>query len=294
MFKANHRLVFDNTKEWHMLRYRLHVLLLAAFASFALVCGSAQTLTGRISGTITDPSAASVAGAKITIINTDTQATRTAASDDHGFYVVEDLPIGPYRVEVEQSGFKRISQTGMQIEADSRLTADFKLQIGEATQTVDVVEAGPTTEVLNTVSGEVAHVVDQNQVENLGLNGRAYVEFLTLVPGAVVTNPDQFSVLTSLSATNQSLNGHRTNQNNFTVDGVGNLDNGSNGSLINNVSPDFLQEVKIQTSNFSSEYGRSAGAAFNIGTKYGTNEIHGGLFEYLRNDALDARNFFSP
>ncbi|HKE24130.1 MAG TPA: carboxypeptidase-like regulatory domain-containing protein [Bryobacteraceae bacterium] len=276
-----------------MLRYRLHVLLLAAFGGFALVCGSAQTLTGRISGTITDPSAASVAGAKITIINTDTQATRTAASDDHGFYVVEDLPIGPYRVEVAQSGFKRISQTGMQVEADSRLTADFKLQIGEATQTVDVVEAGPTTEVLNTVSGEVAHVVDQNQVENLGLNGRAYVEFLTLVPGAVVTNPDQFSVLTSLSATNQSLNGHRTNQNNFTVDGVGNLDNGSNGSLINNVKPDFLQEVKINGSNFSSQYGRSTGAAFNIVTRNGSNQIHGALFEYFRNDALDARNFFS-
>ena len=276
-----------------MSRDRLLVAFLALFGSFALVCGSAQTLTGRISGTVTDPSGAAVAGAKITIVNTGTQAARRATSDDRGFYVVEDLPIGPYQVDVEQPGFKRMSQTGLQIEADARLTADFKLQIGEATQTVDVVEAGPTTEVLNTVSGEVAHVVDQNQVDNLGLNGRAYVEFLTLVPGAVVTNPDQFSVLTSLSATNQSLNGHRTNQNNFTVDGVGNLDNGSNGSLINNVKPDFLQEVKINSSNFSSQYGRSTGAAFNIVTRNGSNQIHGALFEYFRNDALDARNYFS-
>ena len=107
----------------------------------------------------------------------------------------------------------------------------------------------------------------------------------------MLTNPDQFGTLTSLSATNQSVNGHRTNQNSLTVDGVGNLDNGSNGSLINNVSPDFLQEVKIQTSNFSAEYGRSAGAAFNIGTKFGTNSFHGGAFEYLRNDALDAAQF---
>jgi len=99
--------------------------------------------------------------------------------------------------------------------------------------------------------------------------------------------------LTSLAATQQTINGHRTNQNSLTVDGVGNLDNGSNGSLINNVSPDFLQEVKIQTSNFSSQYGRSTGAAFNVMTKNGTNEFHGGAFEYLRNDALDARNFFS-
>jgi hypothetical protein len=120
------------------------------------------------------------------------------------------------------------------------------------------------------------------------------MELLTLVPGAAVTNPDQFSVNTSLSATNQAVNGHRGNQNNITVDGVGNLDNGSNGSLINNVSPDFMQEVKIQTSNFSAEYGRSTGAAFNLATKNGTNQFHGAAFEYFRNDALDARNVFSP
>lgn len=136
-------------------------------------------------------------------------------------------------------------------------------------------------------------MIDIEQVENVPLNGRAYTELLTLIPGAIVTNPDQFGVLISLSATNQVVNGHRSNQNNLTVDGVGNLDGGSNGSLINNVSPDFLQEVKIQSSNFSSEYGRSTGAAFNIMTKNGTNNYHGGAFEYFRNDVLDARNFFS-
>ena len=171
-------------------------------------------------------------------------------------------------------GFRPATRSGVFVVADGRVTADFNLQMGESTQSVDVVAA--PAEVLNMVSGEVAHVVDKEQVDNLALNGRAYMELLTLVPGAIITNPDQFGVLTSLSATNQSLNGHRSNQNNFTVDGVGNLDNGSNGSLINNVSPDFLQEVKIQTSNFSSEYGRSTGAAFNIVTKNGTNRFHGG------------------
>jgi len=114
------------------------------------------------------------------------------------------------------------------------------------------------------------------------------------VPGVTVTNPDTFGINTSLSATNQVVNGHRSNQNNMTVDGVGNLDAGANGSLINNVSPDFLQEVKVQTSNFSAQYGRSTGAAFNIVTKNGTDKFHGGVFEYFRNDALDARNFFAP
>jgi hypothetical protein len=269
----------------------LRRILCLAFLSSALPL-LAQTTFGRVSGTVTDPSGAAVAGANVVIRNTDTQATRVEKTDERGFYVAENLPIGPYAVEVQHPGFKRTTKGGFFVEADGRVTADLTLTIGESSQTVEVVAAA--AEVLNTVSGEVGHVVDQEQVDNLGLNGRAYTELLTLVPGAIVTNPDQFGTLTSLSATNQSLNGHRTNQNNLTVDGVGNLDNGSNGSLINNISPDFLQEVKIQTSNFSSEYGRSTGASFNIMTKNGTNRIHGGVFEYFRNDALDARNFFSP
>jgi hypothetical protein len=283
------RFVLENS----MSRFHSAVLP-AAFLLFMLgLPSAAQTTYGRISGTVVDQSGASVAGAAVTIVNTDTQASRTEKTDERGFYVATNLAIGPYAVEVNQPGFKHSQKSGFFVVADGRVTVDFTLQIGEASQSIDVVET-VAAETLNTVSGEVAHVIDKEQVDNLGLNGRAYVELLTLVPGATVTNPDQFSVLTSLSATNQSLNGHRTNQNNFTVDGVGNLDNGSNGSLINNVSPDFLQEVKIQTSNFSSEYGRSTGAAFNIVTKYGTNSFHGSAFEYFRNDALDARNFFSP
>jgi hypothetical protein len=266
-------------------------IAITAILFSALLPLAAQTTFGRISGTVTDPTKAGIPGARVTVRNVGTQDTRVVTTDSNGYYVAPEIPIGAYAVEVEQAGFKGQQQTGINISADSRITVDFHLQVGDVRQTVEVVAAG--AEMLNTTSGEIAHVVDRDQVENLTLNGRSYAEFLNLIPGAVVTNPDQFGTLTSLSATNQSINGHRTNQNSLTIDGVGNLDNGSNGSLINNVSPDFLQEVKIQTSNFSAEYGRSAGAAFNIGTKYGTNEIHGGLFEYLRNDALDARNFFS-
>jgi hypothetical protein len=273
-----------------------HILRLAVWAGMSVLpfAGAplfGQMLAGRISGTIADTSGAAVAGAKVTITNTDTQAIRTVATDGKGFYSVEQLPIGPYEIEVDQSGFKRATQAGLSLTADARVTANFTLQVGDLSQSVSV-EARP--EQLNTVSGEIAHVVDQRQVENLPLNGRTYMELLTLVPGATVTNPDQFSTNTSLSATNQVVNGHRGNQNNITVDGVGNLDNGSNGSLINNISPDFMQEVKIQTSNFSAEYGRSTGAAFNLATKNGTNQFHGAAFEYFRNDVLDARDYFSP
>ena len=253
---------------------------------------SAQTNFGRISGAVVDPSDAVIPGVKVVVTNTDTQAVRRVTSDERGFYVVESLPIGPYSVSVEHPGFRRAEQRGFSLVADGRLTADFKLQIGDTAQSVEVVEV--QKEVLNTVSGEVAHVVDREQVDNLALNGRNYMELLTLVPGAIVTNPDQFAVSTSLSATQQTVNGHRTNQNNMTVDGLGNLDGGSNGSLINNISPDFIQEVKIQTSNFSAEYGRSAGVSFGLMTKTGTNNLHGVLFENFRNDVLDARNFFSP
>lgn len=253
---------------------------------------AAQTNFGRISGTVTDPSGAAIPAAKVVITNTDTQAVRSLNTDDHGFYVSENLPIGPYSVSIEQPGFRRAERTGLLVVADGRLTSDFKLQIGDTSTAVEVT-ASAAAETLNTVSGEVSHVIDKEQVDNLALNGRNYMELLTLVPGAVVTSLDQFSVNTSLSATNQTVNGHRTNQNNMTVDGLGNLDAGANGSLINNISPDFMQEVKIQTSNFSAEYGRSAGAAFNLMTKNGTNNFHGALFEHFRNDALDARNFFA-
>jgi hypothetical protein len=247
---------------------------------------------GRISGTVSDPSGAAVSGAKVIITNTATEAVRTETTDERGFYVAENLPIGPYSVSVDHPGFKRSQQGGNSVVADGRLTVDVRLQLGESTQTVEVVAT--QSESMNTVSAEIAQVVDKTQVDNLALNGRSYMELLSLVPGAVITNPDQFSVLTSLSATNQSVNGHRTNSNNMTVDGLINLDGGANGSLINNISPDFTEQVKIQTSNFSSQYGRSSGVAFNLVTKSGTNDFHGALFEYFRNDALDARNTFSP
>ncbi len=274
------------------MRHRIIFLSTFFFAVLflSLVPVFGQTSFGRISGSVTDPSGASIAGAHVVITNTDTKQARTVTTDNSGFYVATNLPIGDYSVSVEQQGFKRQEQAGFALVADGRITADFHLQLGDVTQNVDVVTAN--AETLNTVSGELAHVIDTKQVANLALNGRTYTQLMTLVPGANVTNPDQFSVTTSLSATNQTINGNRSDSANLTVDGAYNLVAGSNGSLMNNVSPDFVQEVKVQTSNFSAEYGRTSGPAFNVVTKNGTNQFHGSAFEYLRNDALDARNFF--
>ena len=144
-------------------------------------------------------------------------------------------------------------------------------------------------ETLNTTSGELAHVIDSKQVANLPLNGRNYVQLMTLIPGAITTNPDNFAITTSLASNTQSINGNRADSSNLTVDGAYNQVAGSNSSLMNNVSPDFIQEVKIATSNFSAEYGRTSGPAFNIVTKSGTNAFHGGAFDFMRNNYLDAR-----
>ncbi|PYX89930.1 MAG: hypothetical protein DMG67_13905, partial [Acidobacteria bacterium] len=137
-------------------------------------------------------------------------------------------------------------------------------------------------------------VVDMNQVQDLALNGRNYIQLVSLVPGVALIDEDQMAVTTSLSATNQSVNGTRPDQNHLTVDGGFDLDSGSNGSQINNVGVDFIQEVNIKTSNFSAEYGRNSGGAINAVTRSGGKSFHGGVLEFLRNDKLDATNFFAP
>lgn len=267
--------------------FRLSALLLLATG-----ISNAQTSFGRISGSITDASGAAVAGAKVLVHNIDTQDTRTVNADDAGFYIAPDLPIGHYSVEINHPGFRRSEQTGFEISADARLTANFRLEVGALTDAIEV--SGGAIEQLNTTSGELGRVVDSKEVENLALNGRNYIQLLTLVPGAITTNPDNFAISTSLASNTTVVNGNRPDSNNLTVDGAYNQVSGSNGSLVNNVSADFIQELKILTSNFSAEYGRKSGAAFNIVTKNGTNQWHAAAFEHLRNDAFDARNFFSP
>ncbi len=251
----------------------------------------AQTSLGQIAGNVTDSTGGMIPGATLIITDVGTQAVRTVTTDASGFYVMTNLPIGAYTIEVQKEGFRGEKRSGLNITADAHLTASFQLQPGATSQTVTVTAV--QGETLNTTSGELAHVIDTKQVEALPLNGRNYTQLMTLIPGAVVTNPDIFSVTTSLASGNQVINGNRADSANLTVDGAFNEVAGSNGSLVNNVGADFIQEVKIETSNFSAQYGRTSGPAFNIVTKSGTNQVHGTVFEYLRNNLFDARPFFS-
>ena len=268
--------------------------LCAALLWAALIAQSvgAQTVVGRISGTVKDTSGAVVPGTNVTVTNAANNLTRTVKADDDGFYTVTNLPVGTYSVSAEQAGFKQIVLRDISLTADARLTIDPVLEAGQVTEMVEVSSA--VGETVNTTSGEVARVVDSQQVQNLALNGRNYIQLLSLVPGVAQTTDDQLELSTSLATNQQSINGNRGQMTNMTVDGGTNLQSGSNASQINNVGIDFIQEVKVQTSNFSAEYGRNSGAQVNVVTRSGGNEFHGSAFEYVRNDRLDARNSFAP
>ena len=280
----------------HGSRSRRPWVSLACSLLFALALGaggaSAQTVVGRVSGTVRDASGAVVPGANVTVTNAATNLVRTATTDADGFYTVTNLPVGTYVVAAESQGFKRAEQTGVALTADARLTVDISLEPGQVTETVQVSTA--LGETVNNTSGEVARVIDSQQVQNLALNGRNYIQLLSLIPGVAQTTDDQLELSTSLATNTQSINGNRGQMTNMTVDGGTNLQSGSNASQINNVGIDFIQEVKVQTSNFSAEYGRNSGAQVNVVTRSGGNEFHGSAFEFVRNDKLDARNAFAP
>ena len=267
----------------------LGTLVLLAAATHGV---RAQTSLGQIAGTISDATGALIPTATVNITEVNTRSIHTVTTDANGFFVATNLPIGDYTVEAVKVSYRSEKRGGITISADAHVTADFQLQVGSTSEVVTVESV--QGEQINTTSGELAHVIDTKEIETLPLNGRNYTQVLTLIPGAVVTNPDIFSITTGLNSGNQVINGNRSDSANLTVDGAFNQASGSNGSLINNVGPDFIQEVKIATSNFSAEYGRTSGPAFNIVTKGGTNKFHGVAFEDIRNNLFDARPFFSP
>jgi hypothetical protein len=249
----------------------------------------AQTTTGRISGTVVDASGAVLPGVTVTVTETATGLTRSATTDAQGAYRLVSLPRGNYSVTAELPGFKKGLKTGYELVADGRVTVDFALAVGTVTEVVEVSAGGET---VNTVSGEIARTVDREQVQNLALNGRNYMQLASLIPGSPLLDDNALNIMTGLGI-NTSVNGSRTNASLLTVDGGFNMDSGSNNSQISNVGIDFIQEVSIKTANFSAEYGRNSGAAINVVTRTGSNSVHGSVFEYNRDDSFDANDYFS-
>src|SRR6266852_8498071 len=262
-------------------------VLAAVLANWIIDTAAAQSIFGRISGTVTDAQGGAVAGVRITIVNEETKLERQTTTDSNGYYVASDLPVGVYSVIAEQSGFKIIKKTGNDLVAGARLTVDVGLAVGSVSQQVEVAA---TAETINTTSGELARVIDSNQVKTVALNARNYMQLLSLTPGTALTVDDQLSLTTSLAINNQSVNGNRPDSNALSVDGGFNMDSGSNASQVNNVGIDFIREVAIKSSNFSAEYGRNSGASINVVTRSGGDSYHGTVFEFIRNEKLDAKN----
>lgn len=264
--------------------------VLAASLLVACVC-PAQETTGGITGTVRDPSGAVVPNVQVTLTNSDTGFSKRITSNPSGVYFAPVLPIGSYQLSVEQAGFQRFVQKGIILHVNDMLTVDVALQLGQLTQQV-TVEA--TVTPVQTETGDVSNLFSGQQVRELALNGRSFVSLTLLAPGVASGLSQDMGFGLSGGYTFIAVNGARTSFNNWMVDGGDNNDTGSNQTLLTMPSIDSIAEFRMLTSSYSAEFGRSAGAQVNVVTKSGTRDFHGGAYEFLRNDALDARNFFAP
>jgi Carboxypeptidase regulatory-like domain/TonB dependent receptor len=260
-------------------------LLLLIVGYFLSAAAFASGPTGSITGTVTDPSGAVVRAARLTVINEGTNAVRSAETNDDGDFTVALLPPGRYRVTAESTGFRKSIFNDVSVDVDQTVRIDFKLEVGATTEEVKVKDTPPA---IQTDTSTLGQVVNNRLVADLPLNERNFLNFALLVPGSQLPaggsqNSTQGGAL--------SVNGAREQANNFLLDGVDNNDPYIN-QYVALPSVDAIQEFKVQSSDYSAEYGRASGAQINVILKSGTNAFQGTLFEYFRNRNLDAKNYF--
>jgi outer membrane receptor protein involved in Fe transport len=271
--------------------YRIFVHLgwaVALGASLATGITFAQTATGSISGSVRDPSGGAVVNAQVNAINVATNEPRTTITNNLGYYTFPLLPPATYRLEARAPGFKRFVRDNIKLDVALALTADVPLEIGDASESVTV---SAEAVALESETSSLGHIMENQRILNLPLNGRNSYGFAALVPG--VRASAGFSQVAYGMYNDQfvSINGSRPNQNSFLLDGGANSEPAFNGPGIF-PSVDSVQEYKVQTNNFSAEFSHAAGGVINVVTKSGSNEFHGTLFEFLRNDKLTANDFF--
>ncbi len=244
-----------------------------------------------INGTVTDPTGAVVPNATITVTESETDLTRTTVTNADGLYSLGSLRPTTYALTAEGSGFRPVRETGILLQANDNITLNLKLELGSASEVVNV---SASAEQVDTATATVSQVVDSARIVELPLNGRNPAQLTSLVAGAVIAPSDSANegvTKTFPVAITVSTNGGRANQVSYFLDGAPNIDFLSNVNLPFPM-PDALQEFSVQTSNYSAEYGQNSGAVVNIVTKSGTNAFHGNAFDYIRNGYFNARNFF--
>ena len=282
-------------------------LVVVLFGAGAML---AQSTNAAITGQVADPTKAVLTQAKVTAINNDTNVHYEGVTNQSGTYVIPAIPPGDYRVEVEKAGFKTIVKPDIILHLQDTIELNFEMAVGSASEVVTVTGGAS---MVNTTDASVSTVIDRTYVENMPLNGRSFQDLILLTPGIVTVSP-QPTGLSGLGVAGEfSVNGQRTESNYYTVDGVsanvgaapgGNMlaGAGPTGSLAAAtasgttqalVSVDDLQEFRVQSSTYSAEYGRNPGGQFAFETKSGSNDWHGSAYDYLRNGALDAPDWFN-
>ena len=253
----------------------------------------AQFETASVLGYVRDGSGSVLSGATVSLINEGTKVQVTVQTDAQGSYQFTDVKIGEYRVSVQAPGFGTSDTAPFTVTVNARQRVDVTLKVGASTEVVTVTAAA---QLLETDSSERAQVIGTREVENLPLNGRAYADFAALVPG-VRRNTLENGTDSSRDAS-FNVNGQRSEFNNFLLDGLDNNAYGTSNQGFSNQaippSPDAIDEFRVQTDNYSAEYGRSAGAVINVSIRSGTNSFHGKAYDYIRNTVFNAIGPFTP
>jgi len=252
----------------------------------------AQFDSAAVLGTVRDPSGSVVANAKITLRNVNTAVTAATVTNASGEYEFLTVKIGDYKVTAEAPGFSSVTTDTFNVAVNARQRVDLSLQVGANTDSITVTGAAAVVESDSTDKGQV---INSAVIDNMPLNGRAYSDLALLAPGV---QRSQLSTAGDPREGSFNVNGLPSSQNNFIMDGVDNNSYGTSNQGFSNqvvqLSPDAVQEFKVQTNNYSAEYGRAGGAVINASMRSGTNQIHGSLYEYLRNTNLNAVGFFKP
>jgi hypothetical protein len=261
-----------------------------ALSLLACLSLQAQQITGNIRGAVTDPSGAVIHGAAVTVRQTETGLSRATTTDRNGNYVLLELPIGHYSLHVVEKGFQEYVQDGITLSVNETASVSPHLALGSEKEQVVVSEDAALIEPTVTSMGKV---VQQRELEDLPLNGRNFSQLGLLQPGVVPLTPGIAEAGGSLrNGQGYAVNGQRPESNNFLIDGANNF-NGVDGGFVLRPPVDAISEFRIITHNASAEFGNALGSTTNLVTRSGTNQLHGTLWEFLRNDAVDANNYFA-
>jgi len=258
--------------------------------SLTIAVGLYAQTTGQITGTVRDKTGAVIPSAEVTVTNAAQGTPYKTTTNSAGDYLVAGLPAGTYDVDIVAKGFKKFAANGIVLRVAEKARADATMQVGEVSTEVTVTGEGVAQ--VETQSSEISGVVTGKEISQIVLNGRNFTQLVTLVPGVSNQTGQDEGTVGVYGNVAMSINGGRTEYNNWELDGGDNMDNGSNSTL--NVYPnvDAIAEVKVLTSNYGAQYGRNSSGTIETVTKSGTREFHGDAFEFVRNDDFNARNFF--